>query len=285
MASLFRGFMPYIIAFLIFLNIAMAQEYYGDVTISIDAGGNAVFTGLSNHPKLEDRSTQELTSKKGQYWLFNLTLAENFSDFVFRVNFPQDATLNYVKTSVPFRIGSESGLTYIKGSGSNDKIEIVVQYSIAGTTTQAAVKDYSWLYVVGIIAVIFTVALAMTKSRRKRLEKAEAQKHHQQKAAKEPEPHIQTQPEQKIAIEPEPKQEKKDTWYNKHLLTDRQLQIVEILEKHDKPITQKMLETEMNIPKSSLSRNLDSLVARGIVKRENKGMTNAIYINPAKPEP
>ncbi len=85
MASLFRGFMPYIIAFLIFLNIAMAQEYYGDVTISIDAGGNAVFTGLSNHPKLEDRSTQELTSKKGQYWLFNLTLAENFSDFVFRV--------------------------------------------------------------------------------------------------------------------------------------------------------------------------------------------------------
>ena len=34
----------------------------------------------------------------------------------------------------------------------------------------------------------------------------------------------------------------------------------------------------MQIPKSSTSRNIETLVQKGIIKKESQGMTNVIYI-------
>jgi uncharacterized membrane protein len=62
---------------------------------------------------------------------------------------------------------------------------------------------------------------------------------------------------------------------NKHLYTSRQLQIINYLQKHG-PANQIKIEKELNIPKASLSRNIETLVKKGIIFKESKGMSNII---------
>jgi uncharacterized membrane protein len=62
-------------------------------------------------------------------------------------------------------------------------------------------------------------------------------------------------------------------------LTDRQKEIVMILKKHKRPMTQKKVQDLVDMPKSSLSRNIDSLVRRDIVRKEQKGMSNVLTLN------
>jgi uncharacterized membrane protein len=67
--------------------------------------------------------------------------------------------------------------------------------------------------------------------------------------------------------------------YNPETLTERQNQILEILKKAGGHTTQAKLQAETKIPKASLSRNIESLVRKKIVKKERKGMTMVIYFN------
>jgi uncharacterized membrane protein len=62
-----------------------------------------------------------------------------------------------------------------------------------------------------------------------------------------------------------------------HGLTERQKEIVNLVSKN-KRITQKGLQDKLNMPKSSLSRNVESLVKKRILKKEQKGMSNLITI-------
>jgi len=66
--------------------------------------------------------------------------------------------------------------------------------------------------------------------------------------------------------------------YNPESLTERQNQIINLLKKSKKPLTQAKLEDLTGLPKSSLSRNIDSLVKRGIIVKEKKGISNIIYL-------
>lgn len=61
------------------------------------------------------------------------------------------------------------------------------------------------------------------------------------------------------------------------LLTNRQKQIMKIVEKK-KQITQKELETRLKFPKSSLSRNIESLIRKRLIKKEKKGVTNVLIL-------
>lgn len=65
---------------------------------------------------------------------------------------------------------------------------------------------------------------------------------------------------------------------NKSALTDRERQIVSILEKNKDGITQSRLQKELALPKASLSRNVKSLVRKGVVVKSEKGMTNHISL-------
>ena len=62
----------------------------------------------------------------------------------------------------------------------------------------------------------------------------------------------------------------------KHL-TERELSIIKFLEKNNYS-TQNKIEKALGIPKSSLSRNLLSLEKKGIIKKQQKGLSNLIYI-------
>lgn len=76
---------------------------------------------------------------------------------------------------------------------------------------------------------------------------------------------------------------KKKISYDEKSLTERELIIVKILEKHKRRMSQADLEKEMSIPKSSLSRNLASLERKEIIQKTPKGMTNYITFRNVPP--
>jgi uncharacterized membrane protein len=77
------------------------------------------------------------------------------------------------------------------------------------------------------------------------------------------------------------KTKKKDNLHVKFSLNDRQKKILLFLEKKE-GVSQSFLEKEFGWPKSSLSRNIDSLVRKGLVIKLNKGNSNVIVLNKQK---
>jgi len=69
--------------------------------------------------------------------------------------------------------------------------------------------------------------------------------------------------------------------FNRVALSERQLAIIEIVERHG-VVSQKEVEAELGIPKSSVSRNVNALVKRGILKKEQRGLTNVLFLAEAK---
>ncbi len=61
----------------------------------------------------------------------------------------------------------------------------------------------------------------------------------------------------------------------RELYTERQLIILDYLQEHG-TVTQAQLEKDLKLPKSSLSRNIATLVQKGVIFRETKGMSNTI---------
>lgn len=61
-------------------------------------------------------------------------------------------------------------------------------------------------------------------------------------------------------------------------LTPRQKQIVDILIKNHFEIIQGEIEKITKLPKSSISRNVDSLVKKGLIHKEQSGMSNKLFL-------
>ena len=78
---------------------------------------------------------------------------------------------------------------------------------------------------------------------------------------------------------------KEDFKHDVRSLTDRQKLIFDLIIKNKGSITQNVLEKETGLPKSSLSRNVDALVRKGILKKESKGMTNVLYLKDVPSSP
>ena len=267
-----RGTEKYLAFLLIAAYLAAAvsaASYYADVTFDIDSSGFVQIRGLTNHPSLAAKETDEFTSKKGKFWLLNITLDNDFSDFAYAVYLPKDAAVNYAKSPTPLRIGSENGKTFVKGYGKDSRLEVIVQYSIEPSAEE---RNY---FVFAALGVLLLGGGAWYFARRKPKET----RHHRENPG-----HPGHSGHSETAREIGEKKESKEAWYNKEILIPRQRDIVGVLESHQKPVTQKYLEEHMEIPKSSLSRNIDSLVKRGILNKESNGMTNLLSINPKRPE-
>ncbi len=73
------------------------------------------------------------------------------------------------------------------------------------------------------------------------------------------------------------KKSSRDAVLNRSSLTERQLAIVKIVEEHG-VVSQKSLEEALGIPKSSVSRNVNALVKKGVLRKERKGLTNVLFL-------
>ena len=77
------------------------------------------------------------------------------------------------------------------------------------------------------------------------------------------------------------KTKKEKPWYYNEALTKRQKQIITILEKNQE-VNQKFLEQKLNLPKSSISRNILTLEKKGIITKKQIGYSNIITLNKTK---
>ena len=220
------------------LSLSCVAAYYADVTLDVQTDGSVAISGISDHPLLQPGATNELTYKAKSYWLFNLTIPNKLSEFVIAIKLPQGATLNYVNNA-NLSLSSEANRVVIKRVGSNSSISIIAQYQLPEQQQQQ-----NW--VVTAAAIIATLLLFWAVM----FFAGRAGKHRHQ---------------------------------TKHLsyidgLPARQREIVQLLQKAGGRLTQKQIEQHMSIPKSSVSRNIDSLSRKGIVKKESLGLSNTVSL-------
>ena len=65
---------------------------------------------------------------------------------------------------------------------------------------------------------------------------------------------------------------------NLNTLTPRQQEIVKILQKNKGQLAQSKLEKISKLPKSSLSRNIESLKRKNILEKTPNGMSNTLIL-------
>jgi uncharacterized membrane protein len=230
--------------FLVFLilPICYAVDYYADITIDVDEAGFVAISGETNHPDLLAANSEKYTSKEQSYWTLNITKDDVFSDYVYSVNLPSSASINYIKSSGTFRIEQDNGKIVVKGFGQNKPMSIVVQYSLVK-------KEMTLNYLNIVIAIVGFVLMGLLISFivKNRAKKAKGK-------------------------------ESKNELPEFKGLSARQKQIVRILFNEKKPLTQGQLMEKMKIPKASISRNLKTLELKGVIEKEKAGMSNIIRL-------
>jgi len=74
------------------------------------------------------------------------------------------------------------------------------------------------------------------------------------------------------------KDSKKDQEINLRGLNDRQKQIIKLLIEVKRPLTQTEIQRELKIPKAAVSRNISTLERKGLIEKEQIGMSNRISL-------
>ncbi|MFP4423937.1 MAG: helix-turn-helix transcriptional regulator [Candidatus Woesearchaeota archaeon] len=224
--------MRVITCFLFIILATSASAYYADVEIVVEENGLVSIKGNTNHPVLDQDRSPDFTSKKGKYWLLNITTDDTFSSMIYKLSLPDNSEVNYLRAPALSRISDNNGIIII-GAGENKTFNLLVQYRIE---RPGADNFLDWT-IMAIIAGILVIAGVI------------------------------------IFIK---KRSKED-----YALTKRQEKIVRALRTH-KRLTQKELEKMLNIPKSSLSRNIESLQRREIIHKEQTGMSNVLTLVPQR---
>jgi uncharacterized membrane protein len=243
---------------------AQIPEYYADVQLKVMPAGEVEISGTTNHPSLAPGTTQKFTSKNGENWLLNITLPDNFSEYVYDVSFPPNAQINFMNVPKNVRMETQGDAIHIIATGTNQTFFAVVQYSFDGSAPPPLPQDI--LIALGIIIAIVIFAAAVIYLYRR-----------QKKGKKATYPSAHKEIEHAFKKIPAPKETKQR--YNPVLFTDRQNQILEMIEREGGHTTQAKIQAETKIPKASLSRNIESLVRKNVIKKERKGMTMVIYFS------
>lgn len=234
--------------FLLFLSITYlssvnAESYYADISIDIDSAGFVTIDGITNHPDLIVENTETYTSKKQSYWLLNITKEDVFSDFIYVLTLPEGSSINYIKSSGSLRIEENQGNLQLKGFGENESFSLSVQYQTKKITENQFINfDLVFiLLILGIIILIIILISVFIKDKIK--DKA-----------------------QKI------------NGYDFKGINQRQREIMKLLIDKKIPLTQTDIQKELNIPKSAVSRNIRGLELKGLIEKEQIGMSNLIRL-------
>ena len=216
-----------------------AEAYYADVVIDVEDNGYVSITGYSDNPDLQSRTTQMYTTKDRDYWILNISPEGIFSEYVAEIRFPPNAAINYINVPRLISVSEESGRIVVTMTGTNQTFYIVAQYSVL-PTGQADVNYYIIISFAMLLLAALLGYYAFSRSRRRG-------------------------PEPGFA-------------YNPHAFTDRQSKIVEAIKSGGGHMTQSTLQKKTGLPKASLSRNIDALIRKGVLVKEEKGMTNLLSL-------
>jgi len=231
--------------FVISLPSVFAEDYYADVNIEVDNLGFVTIDGITNHPDLLVDDTEIYTSKDQAYWLLNITKNNVFSDFVYVVTLPKGSSINYLKSSGSIRIEENLGNLIINGFGENKTFSVVVQYQIAKLTDNNAFINFNLILIIISFFVLVVVVLIFRRFMRDK------------KSIK------------KIEFSGE---------NNLKGLNERQKKIIQLLQETGRALTQTDIQKELGIPKAAVSRNILGLERKGLIEKEQIGMSNLIRL-------
>lgn len=232
------------------LDSIQATEYYADLEIIVDNAGFVSIDGETNYPDLIVENTEEYTSKIKSLWTLNISLKENFSDFIFSIILPENAEINSIFSSGKTRIGEESGSLIITGYGRNKPFSITVQYQTEKLLDQSGffgLDLFSLFFISIIILLIVSFVLVL----------------------------LFYHPSKKQLI---PKNNEDISHKKLKGLNERQQKIMNLLQETNSALTQTEIQRELDMPKASVSRNIRRLELKGLIEKEQIGMSNLIRI-------
>ena len=163
---------------------------------------------------------------------------------------PKNSEITYVKSSGSVIIGEELGNLVVKGIGENKSFSLLVQYKTQKIIEQEEILGFDFttiliLICIVILIVLFFVVLILVEN-----QKGSAS----------------------MQITDEGKE------INLKGLNDRQKQIIKLLMERKRPLTQTDIQRELNIPKAAVSRNIRGLELKGLIEKEQIGMSNLIRL-------
>lgn len=224
-----------------------AQSYYADLTITVDNSGYVTIDGRTNYPNLTIQNTEQYTAKSQSLWILNITKQETFSEFIYTLILPVGSSINYIKTSGFLQIEENLGRLIIKGFGENESLIILVQYQIEKQESIAFEQTLVFIFLIGSIVVV-SILVVVLFSKEKKIKPATTN-----------------------AETPKPYEEIKG-------LNPRQKQIMQLLYESNSPLTQTDIQKHLQIPKASVSRNILGLERKGLIEKEQIGMSNLIRL-------
>jgi len=227
-----------------------ATDLYADIEITVDDAGYVTIEGVSNYPNLLVENSESYTSKKQSLWTLNITKNETFSDYVYSVQLPKNSEISLISSSGSILIGEESGNLIIDGFGSNESLSIIIQYQTQkylDTSELFGLDTLSIILSIVIVVLIisFCYILIFVDTRKKPA-----------------------------------KLQKEDDSFIRLLkgLNERQKQILTLLRESSVALTQTDIQRELNMPKASVSRNIRRLELKGLIEKEQIGMSNLIRL-------
>ena len=233
-----------LILFFSFCVSSVNAQYYADVIIDVDSSGFTTIEGTTNYPDLLTQNSEKYTSKNQNYWLLNITYNSTF-DFIYEVLFPDSTEINYVKASGHIRIHHENGRLKLKGYGVNETFSIVAQYNVNKIDTSENVGTIPGYVFIGSGILLLCISMLIFIFRSKK-EKDTASS---LKAS-----------------------------YNLDGLSERQQEIMDLLIKEKRSLTQTEIQKKLGIPKSAVSRNIAALELKNLIEKETIGMSNLIRL-------
>jgi len=227
-----------------------ATDMYADIQITVDNAGFTSIEGKTNDMGLLVQNTEEFTSKQQSIWTLNITRNVIYSDFVFSIILPEYSQINTVISSGSTFISDESGNLIISGYGSNSTLSIMVQYQTKKALNENKIFEVDTISIILIVCIIilvicFLVVLLFNNKKNSQL------------ASNDP---------------------SQTSYKQMKGLNERQKDILQLLEGKNTALTQTDIQKELNLPKASVSRNIRRLELKGLIEKEQIGMSNLIRL-------
>jgi uncharacterized membrane protein len=247
-------------------GLVSAESYYADSTLTVDEKGTVVIEGTSNYEYLYPQSTNSLTSKKGEFWLLNITTNKIMSDYILSVYLPARAEVNYMKVSGNLRL-VESGRINLITHGEDETAFVLVQYKLGDSTSSGDI-------IFGAVVLLVIIAIILFMIFFKKYVKSKKYGKNKNIIFSEPE----ISEKKKVSASTNSAQSAQSLAIVRRTLTDNQNKIIDVLIQAREPITQKQLMHRAGLAKATLSRNIDLLVKKNILEKQSRGLTNVIFL-------
>jgi uncharacterized membrane protein len=160
---------------------------------------------------------------------------------------PKGSSINYIKSSGSIHIEESLGNLIVRGFGENESLSIVIQYQIEKRENSLLPENIIYLFLFSAIIIVCILLLVLL---------------FKEKKMKGIRPIVYTK---------KPLGDLKG-------LNHRQKQIMQILHERNTSLTQTDIQKELQIPKASISRNIRGLEQKGLIEKEQIGMSNLIRL-------